>query len=300
MRRFAHLVLVLFLVFAICRWLIRLLPGDPIETLMLESGTAIPIEQVRSELGLDRPYWVSLWTDLARWLQGDFGTSLRSRQPIAPVLWSALKNSALLATLAFGVSLLWSLSIGTIAALGDKKLATVQWVSKAVSTHGAMAASVPSAWLGPVAIYVLCVHLKWFDISGSLALAVLILSFYLAGFWARVVRLRVSESLSLLYCRTLESQGASFPRLAWKGGLRPVLPSLTTYFGTQFGGLLGGSFLIETLLEWPGLGELLVESILKRDYTIVQVAVFWSAGLALLGTAAGDLSQKWLDPRAKQ
>ena len=148
-------------------------------------------------------------------------------------------------------------------------------------------------------MYVLAVALPLFPVSGGLALPALTLSIPFSGLWSRLIRERVSETLRLGAAPGARARGIPEWRVVIKYGLAPASGSLLAYLGTQFGALLGGAFVTEAIFDWPGLGSLLVDSVLRRDYPLVEAAVFAAAAASLLGSLFGDWAQTWIDPRRR-
>lgn len=281
--------------FAGSRALVRLLPGDPIETLAIETGTQIPIEALRAEFGLDRPFLAALSHDLRRAFEGDFGRSLISREPVGPVVAQRFLKTAQLAGSALFLSLLISLFLGLGAAGNQGRLGLA--CDRACTFLGAASASLPIAWTGPLLMYLLAVQLPLVPISGHWALPTLTLALTFSGLWSRLIRERVRETLESGAAPGARARGLTEWRVTWKYGLIPSVGSLLAYLGTQVGVLLSGAFITETIFDWPGMGALLVNAVLSRDYPVVEAAVFVGATCSLLGTAIGDWAQSWVDPR---
>lgn len=302
LRRLLASVGILFLVFAGSRALVRLLPGDPIQTLLDQSGTTLSIDAVREDLGLDRPYLPSLIEDTKKALHGDWGRSLLSQQPIAKVLRSRIYASAQLTLLALLIGVFFSLSIGLPAASARAGQAgTTIWASvsdKVCTIHGALMASLPIPWVGPLLIYALAVVIPLFPATGSVFLPAFLLALTFSGFWARLIRERVSETLVLGSARAAHARGLPAMRVLIKYGLIPCCGPLLGYFGTQMGALLSGVFLSEVIFNWPGMGSLLVDSVLRRDYPTIEAATFFAAFFSLMGTALGDIAQTTLQRRS--
>ncbi len=291
-------LLLLLIVFASARAMIRWLPGDPLETLMAESGTTASREVLRSELGLNRPYGEALFQDLKNGFHGDFGHSLFTRQPLAPELAKRFKKTMLLAFTALGLGLFFSLGLGLLAArtLYDSTLVT-RAANQICTLHGALAAAMPTPWLGPILIDLFAVKIKIFPLGDALALPSLTLALGLSGFWSRLIRERVRESLKFGSAQGARARGIPEWKVMIKYGLAPVSGSLLAYLGTQIGALLGGAFLVEVIFDWPGMGSLLVDSVLRRDYPVVEMTVFLGAAVSLAGTALGDWAQTWIESK---
>jgi peptide/nickel transport system permease protein len=294
--RVLALVGVLALVFAASRAMIRALPGDPLDTLLAETGTSIPREELAAELRLDRPFLAALAEDARGALRGDFGRSVFTREPVGPRIASGLGRTALLAGASLVLGLAAAVLLGLAAATGPST--RIGRLSDAFCTlHGAVAAALPTPWIGPLLAYALAVQLPLFPIGGHLALPAITLAFAFSGLWARLIRERVRETLALGAAPGARARGVPEWKVALKYGLAPASGALAAYLGTQVGALFAGAFITEAVFDWPGMGTLLVDAVLQRDYPVVEAGVFVTAAAALVGTALGDWAQERLDPR---
>ncbi len=284
-------------VFAASRALVRFLPGDPVETLLAETGTLIPAEALRHDLGLDEPFLEAFGHDLQKAARGDFGRSLLSREPVAAIVADRFVRTALLTTTALLLSLFLSLSLGLAAAGAPGKLGVA--ADRLCTTLGALSAALPIAWTGPLLMYLLAVKLPLVPVSGNLILPALTLGLTFTGLWCRMIRERVRETLRFGSARAARARGLDEWRIVWRHGLIPSSGALLAYLGTQAGALMSGAFITETLFDWPGMGSLLVTSVLSRDYPVVEAAVFLGATVSLLGTVLGDWAQNRIDPRLR-
>jgi peptide/nickel transport system permease protein len=283
---------VLAVVFVGSRALVRFLPGNPIDTILAESGTSLSRETIERDLGLDRPFFTALASDAARMFRGDFGTSLISRRPVAPLLRERSLRTLALALLSMAIGVAFSLALG----LGSFRSRAIDRVC---SLHGALSASLPTAWIGPVLLFLLAVKLPLFPVGGSVLLPALTLGLAYSGLWSRLVRERVGATLNAGPATAARARGLGELPVIFKYGLAPSAGALVAYLGTQLGALMGGAFVTETIFDWAGLGTLLVESVLKRDYTSVEAAVFVAATASLVGTWLGDFAQQAVDPRQR-
>jgi peptide/nickel transport system permease protein len=272
------------------RALVRALPGDPLETLVAETGTTVPREQLARELRLDRPFAQGLLEDLGAALHGDLGRSLLSRREVAPWIRERLAKTAELTALSLALGLAFSLALGLLAARPGR-------ADRFCTVFGAVAAALPTPWIGPMLILAFAVKLPLFPLGGHVALPAITLAIGFTGLWSRLVRARVRETLSLPLAQAARARGLGESRVVLKYGLAPCLGPLAAYFGTQLGAMLGGAMVTEVIFDWPGMGSLLVENVLKRDYPVVEGAVFVTAACCLGGTWLGDWLQGWLDPR---
>lgn len=279
-------------IFAASRGLVRALPGDPIETLIAESGTRIPAEELRHEMGLDRPFLSALGDDLHRASHGDFGRSLLSGGEVGPLLFHRFANTLALTLLSLLLATSLSVLLGVHAARTPGSRS-----DRLCTALGAISASLPVPWIGPVLLLVFAVWVPIFPTGGGLLLPAITLALSLSGFWARLVRERTRDALLHGWADSARARGVPELKVLLKYGLWPVSGSLIAYLGTQVGALLGGAFVIEAVFDWKGIGSLLVDAVLKRDYPVVEGAVFVTAAAAVLGTRLGDWAQAAIDPR---
>jgi ABC-type dipeptide/oligopeptide/nickel transport system permease component len=290
--RVFSILLLVFSIFIGSRALVRALPGDPIDTLIAESGTAISRDALIHEMGLDRPFFPAAFEDLKKAFHGDFGVSLISKQPVLPLLETRFLRTLLLATSAFFLALTISLFVGVIAANRPGSFA-----DSLCSWLGALSASLPTPWLGPMLINIFAIWIPIFPLGESLPLPAFTLAFGLCGFWARLIRARLRETIKLASAQASRGRGLPEWKVLIKYGLAPASGLLFAYFGTQFGALLAGAFITEVIFSWRGMGSLLVTSVLRRDYPIVEASVFVTASCAVVGTALGDWGRSFLEKR---
>jgi peptide/nickel transport system permease protein len=298
LKRTLFSVLSMGLVFILSRSIIRFLPGNPIETLIAESGTFMDPEVLLKELNLDQPFWISLWIDFQNFIQGDWGKSLLSGLPIRPIFLERLENTLLLAAASILFSLVFSLALGLLSASKNQSFLS-RATDSFCSGFGALAAALPVPWIGPIFLYLLAVQFPLFPPQGHWFLPALTLSVGYAGVWSRLIRERVREVLQSDMTRSARSRGVSEFWITLKYGLAPASSALLGHFGTQLGGILAGAFITETIFQWPGLGLLFIEAVLARDYLVVEVCVFFTGSFSIFGVFLGDLLKQWADPRQK-
>jgi ABC-type dipeptide/oligopeptide/nickel transport system permease component len=292
--RLFSLLLTLLLVFAGSRALVRALPGDPLQTILAESASSLQPELIARELGLDRPFIPAVAEDLKQALRGDWGISLLSKQPIAPVLAERSLRTLELASAAAVIALAFSLLIGLSAAGRPGGAA-----DRFCTFYGGLMASVPMPWKGPLFILMFAVWIPLFPVDRHIALPAFALATGIAGYWSRLIRARVREVLREGAAPGARARGVPEWKVLLKYGLAPGAGALLAYLGTSFGSLLGGVFVVESIFNRPGLGMLLVEGVLKRDYPLVEAGTFVAAAACLVGTWLGDLAQKSIDPRLR-
>ncbi|MCC7441975.1 MAG: ABC transporter permease [Bdellovibrionales bacterium] len=297
--RLSALILTLACVFIVSRALVRWLPGDPLETLLSETGTSIPAETLRKELGLDLPFWRAATRDLGAFLRsGHLGISILSGEPVGPAVWERLRGTAVLSGLTLMIGLPLSLLVGLMAA-GASSPTLRRLAGALCDLLGALGAALPTPWVGPLLMALLCVQFPVFPIHGHPLLPAITLSIGFIGLWSRLVRMRVAEVLRTGAAPGARARGMSETRVVLKYGLAPAGGALLAYLGTQTGALLTGSFITEAVFAWPGLGTIFVDAVLSRDYPVVEAAVFVGGALSLGGTMIGDWLRELVDPRGR-
>jgi ABC-type dipeptide/oligopeptide/nickel transport system permease component len=243
-------------------------------------------------MGLDRPFFPAAFEDLKKAFHGDLGISLINKQPVLPLIETRFARTFELALSAFILALSISLVLGILAANSPGSVwdSTCSWL-------GALSASLPTPWLGPMLIILFAIWIPVFPLGESLPLPALTLAFGLSGFWVRLIRTRVRETLKLASTQAARGRGLPEWKVLVKYGLAPASGLLIAYFGTQLGTLLAGAFITEVIFSWRGMGSLMVTSVLRRDYPIVEACVFVTATCAVLGTALGDWARTFLERR---
>lgn len=281
-------------IFTASRLIVRALPGDPIELLLNETATALSAEALKAQLNLNDPTLLSIFKDLVHFLIGDWGTSILTQAQVRPQVIAAVAHSLTLAV----ITLLWSAPFALGLGVWSAGFPRRSLVPKLVHGVGRSLAAMPGAWLGPIAFLAFTIERDWFATDNSPWLPSLVLAVGWCGFWSRILDERVRESLLVGAAPGARARGVPEWSVRLRYGLAPVSASLLAYLGTQIGALLGGSFLVEVLFRWPGLGSLLVDSVLKRDYPVIEAALFCGATLALIGSALGQTTALVLINRA--
>ncbi len=286
---------VVVLVFA----LIHLTPGDPVEVMLGESATPADQAALRHALGLDRP----LPVQLAEYFDGlahlRLGDSLYSHQPITAILAQRIPATAELAGAAALVAVLLAFPLGVLAAV--RRDTAWDYGSMGFALLGV---SIPNFWMGPMLILCFSVWLGWFPVSGreglaSLVLPAVTLGTAMAAILSRMVRSTLLEVLGEDYIRTARAKGLSEGRVILHHGLRNALLPVTTLLGLQLGTLLGGAVITEMVFSWPGVGQLLIDAIHRRDYPVVQACVLLISVTYVVVNMLTDLVYAWVDPRVR-
>jgi peptide/nickel transport system permease protein len=277
--------------------MVRLLPGDPARIVGGLVASETDVEQIRHQLGLDQPAPVQYIVFLARLAHFDLGTSMRSGQPVLNEVMARLPWTAELAATSIAVAAALGISAGLLAALHHNRRLDVL-----ISALMLFGISVPVYWLGLMLIVVFAIKLQWLPAAGSQdpgawILPTLTLAAFSVALIARMTRSTMLEVLRADYVRTARAkgllEGAIFGSHALKNALLPVV----TVVGHQFGTLLGGAVLTETVFGWPGMGQLLVDALFARDYPVVQGIVLTFSALFILVNLAVDLLYGYIDPR---
>jgi peptide/nickel transport system permease protein len=287
------LVGVSILVFAI----IRFIPGDPARAIAGVHASPEYIEQVRKELLLDEGIHVQYFVYMKNLLQGDLGRSTFTRRPVTVELWERFPNTMVLAATAMGIAAILGMSAGIISA--TKRYSLFDNASMLAALVGVAA---PVFWLGVMFQLLFSVQLGWLPSGGigtwkHLVLPALTLGLATAALIARITRSSMLEVLRQDYITTARSKGQVERVVVYKHALKNALIPVVTVMGLQFGTLLGGAVLTETVFSWPGIGRLMVDSILARDYPVVQGAVLLLAVFFVMINLVVDVIYAFLDPR---
>ena len=275
------------------------LSGDPVPLLLPPDAPTSEILRVRHDLGLDRPLPVQYGVFLANILRGDFGRSIHFREPAAQVVRGYLGATLELGFTAFALAALAAVPIGLFSAM--RRNSTLDHVAMGVALIGQ---SAPTFFLGILFILLLSLKADLFPTSGrgdwrNLVLPALTLGAFAMASIARLTRSAVLEVLGADYIRTARAKGVSEMWVVAKHTLKNAAIPIVTITGLQFGTLLGGAVVTETVFSWPGIGRLAVQSIYNRDYPVVQCTVFVAALLFIVINFFVDLIYGFLDPRIR-
>jgi ABC-type dipeptide/oligopeptide/nickel transport system permease component len=298
LRRLQHTLLVLVAISAISFFFIHL-SGDPVTLMLPQDASAAEIEEMRERMGFNDPIYVQYGRFLAGALTGDLGQSLYYHVPVLELVLERLPASLELAAAALVISLGVAVPIGIISAV--KRGSALDFGSMLVALFGL---SMPHFWLGIMMILLFSVTLGWLPTSGRggiehLVMPAVALGLSLMAMFARLTRSVMLEVLQLDYVRTARAKGLSEVMVVGKHALRNALIPLVTVAGLEFGFLLGGTVVIETVFAWPGLGRLVVQAIFNRDYPLVQAIVLVLAGIFVIVNLAVDLIYGLLDPQIR-
>jgi len=279
--------------------LIHLVPGDPVEVMLGETAQPADAEALRNALGLNLPLYTQWLNFMGRLAVLDLGASLHTQRDIAALLWERMPATLLLACASLVIAMVIALPLGILAAVRRGS----RWDMGAM-TFSMLGISIPGFWLGPLLIMVFSLWLNWFPVSGrsgltSLVLPAVTLGTALAAILARMVRAALLEVLQEDYMRAARARGLSTAAVVLRHGLTNAALPIITVLGMQFGGLLAGAVITETIFSWPGIGQLTVEAIQRRDYPVVQACVLLiSCGYVVVNLMT-DLAYAALDPRVR-
>ena len=279
--------------------MIHLIPGDPAQLVAGMEASEQDVANVRRALGLEQPLYVQYMRFVSRAVLGDFGTSFRTGRGVLDEVGSRYMNTVVLGLAAMLVTLVLGGASGIISAV--KKFTAVDNVSMLVSLLGV---SMPTFFLGLLLMLVFSVYLGWFPLTGKgtwlhLVLPALTLGTPSATVISRLTRSSLLEVLEQDYIRTARAKGLAEFVVINSHAIRNAMIPVVTVLGLQFGYLLGGAVVTETVFAWPGIGRLIVQAILPRDFPVVQASVLFLAMTFVLLNLLTDLLYSFLDPRIR-
>jgi peptide/nickel transport system permease protein len=293
-------------VFLVVFFVVHLIPGDPVLAMLGDRATAAQLEQTRAQLGFDRPLHVQFANFLGEYLRGDMGDSIRSRRPVLNEIVARFPHTFQLAVGGMLIAVVLGVPLGIVAA--SRRGSLVDLASLLISTLGVAA---PIFWVGLLLSLLFAIRLDWFPSIGAgrpgdplsvlRALVLPSVTLGLAGM-AIIARLTRSSMLEVLkedYIRTAKAKGLRSRLVVYKHALKNAANPIVTIVGLNFGYLLGGTVLIETVFARPGLGKLLVDAILARDYPVVQGVTFVIAATFILINLLTDMLYGLIDPRVR-
>ncbi len=293
------LVPILFGVSVVVFLTVHLVPGDPVQIMLGHSPSGTNIQQLRHELGLDAPLPVQYLRYVGNALHGDLGTSIRSSRPVIAEIGDRFPATFQLTLAAMALAILLGVSVGVLAAASRSP------VLEGVLMLGAtLGVSLPSFWVGLLLIYLFALQLGWFPVLGSTSLRGLVLpavtlALPAAAVLARVTRSSLVEVLHQDYIRTARAKGLAWSRIVRSHALRNGLIVVLTIVGLQFGGLMAGSVIVESVFARPGLGSLAVAAIQSRDYHEIQGIVLVFAVIYVVINLVLDVLYGLINPRIR-
>jgi peptide/nickel transport system permease protein len=279
--------------------LLHLIPGDPARVMAGPAATAADVARLRQQFGLDRPLLEQYFGYLGDLVRGDLGIAARTGNSVLSEITARAPFTVQLALFAIVLATVVGTLLGVLAAV--RRNSMLDTVLSAVSVLGV---SMPVYWVGLLFVLLFAVQLQWLPAAGantvsSYILPGVTLALFPIGFISRQVRASMIEVLGQDYIRTSYAKGLGRTAVVVRHGLRNALLPVTTVIGLQFGQMLGGAILTETIYAWPGLGRLLVDAISNRDYTVVQGVLFLFAIALIVVNLVTDLLYSYIDPRIR-
>jgi peptide/nickel transport system permease protein len=299
-RRILAIVPVLFGVTLAVFSMLFLVPGDPVKIMLAEFVTTPEqIAQMRAQLHLDEPVLKQYGRFVGNALRGDLGISIRSRRPVAAEITENIGSTGQLALASMLVAIGLGVPLGLLAALGRNS-----WLDVAAMVVALLGVAMPSFWLGLLLIFVFSLHLGWLPATGGgdllhLVMPSVALGMIAAAIIARLTRSSMLEVLGQDYVRTARAKGLGGWSVIGRHALRNALIPVVTVFGLQFGNLLAGAVIVETVFSRPGLGRLIVGGILAKDFPLVQGTVLFVAATYVLINVVVDVAYAYVDPRIR-
>lgn len=306
-RRFILLMTTILLVSMITFGVFQILPGDPVRTMLGTEADATQIENLRSELGLDRPLYEQYTDWIKGLLTGELGHSIRFSMPVKDLLLDRLPVTMSLAVLTLTIVLMVSLPLGMFAARRQNKLSDVS-----LSTLTQIGMAVPSFWLGMMLILYVGMQFSFFKISGyipwsqsvagalsTLILPALTIAIPQIAVNFRYVRTAILEQMQLDYVRTIRSKGMSERNVMYKHVLKNAMIPILTVFGLIMAEVVAGTIIVEQVFSLPGVGQLLITAISNRDFPLVQGIVMYITVAVVVINFIVDILYSVLDPRIR-
>ena len=284
---------------AITFFVLNIVPGDPVRVMVGDMADEQTIEQVRHNMGLDRPVPEQYGSWFANMMRGDFGTSYTQNKSVTMLMGTALNVTVRLAGFAYLFALVLGLAVGILAAVYHGK-----WVDRTLMTLSIFGISAPSFWMAIIIQIIFALNLKWFPLSGvktaaSFVLPTIALGTRYAASIARVTRTSMLDVLNQDYMRTAEAKGLKRWAIILGHGLRNALIPIITIAGTQLGDIFTGSILIESVFAMPGMGKLLLDAINARDLPLIEGGVMYIAIICVVVYLAVDILYAVVDPRIR-
>ena len=306
-RRMLSALPIMLIVSLITFAMIHLIPGDPAVAIAGLSATREQVENIRRDLGLDQPLMSQLWHWYANLLQGDLGRSLLLGQPVVKATMDRLPVTLALSAYALILTLAIGLTSGIVAALRQNT-----WIDQAAMVFAMIGISLPNFYLGLLMIILFAVELRWLPTGGYIPLMqdpigwlatstmpAFSLALLLAGLLARITRSTMLEVLRQDYIRTARAKGLPNRQVVMKHALANAMIPIVTVVGIIVSLLISGSVVTETLFSIPGIGQLLTQAVLNRDYPMVQGGLLITTGLLVLVNIGVDVCYALLDPRVR-
>ncbi|MCW5829391.1 MAG: ABC transporter permease [Deltaproteobacteria bacterium] len=278
---------------------LHMLPGDPAAVIAGERATAANLEAIRQQYHLDQPVMVQYGRFMADLARGDLRISIAAGMPVSRLIADRYLATLWLALAGLAFSILFALPLGVLAARFRGT-----WIDRMLLGVSLLGVSLPTFWVGPVLILLFAVHLGLlpmggFDSSASVILPAVTLGLALAAGLSRIVRVSMLDVLSADFVRTARAKGLAERAVIWTHALRAALLPVISVLGLQFGVLLGGAIITEKVFAWPGIGTLLINGILQRDFPVVQGVIIVISTTYVLVNVLTDIAYGAADPRIR-
>lgn len=306
-RRFAESILVIFLATLVVFFAIRLIPGDPATLIAGDDASTEDVDQIRERLGLNDPVVVQYWDWVSKAVTGDFGTSFTRNQPVGSVLSNAVQPTIELAIAGYIFATLVGIPIGVAAGIKPGGIADYFATAFTVSTLG-----VPNFILGLLLLWVVGVELGWLPVSGRVAfsedplralkfliLPTIAVGSSLGSVLARFVRASMQEVMNQDYVRTARAKGLGERNVVLRHAMRNALIPVITVAALQVGGLISGALVVEVVFSRPGFGSLLINSVVGRDYVLLQALLAVLVAIFIAANTLADVTYGFADPRIR-
>lgn len=307
LKRLIQAVPILFLVSLISFGIMQLIPGDPAIIIGGPNATPAELDMIRKNLGLDQPFHVQLWIYYSNLAQGDLGRSLLLGKPVLESTLERLTPSITISLYSLVLTLFFGILFGVVAALRQNS-----WVDQVVSVIALIGVSLPNFWFGLMMMVLFSVHLGWLPTGGyvpmtqdfgawfrSATMPAVSLALLQIGLLARITRSTMIEVLRQDYVRTARAKGLSEWMVIGKHAMANVAIPVVTVIGLIFSVLISGSVVIETIFSVPGIGSLLGNAILRRDYPMIQGGLLFVASALMMLNILVDLTYALFDPRVR-
>ena len=297
-RRVGEAVLALFALSIIIFLMVRL-TGDPALLMLPPDAGADALEDIRHSMGLDKPLVTQYGLFIRDYAKGSFGDSLRSKTPVSELIKDRLPNSLKLVGAAAVIVLLISIPLGVLSAVYKGT-----WIDTLATGFAVLGQAIPVFWLGILMIQLFTVKLGWLPSSGMGGLDHYIMPSFALGFFTvaaiqRLLRSSMLEAMDSEYIKTARMKGLSEFKVVWKHALRNSLISVITLGGIYIAILITLGILVEVVFAWPGMGRLMFQGIVFRDFPVVQAVVLISAGIVISSSLVVDIAYAYLDPRIR-
>jgi peptide/nickel transport system permease protein len=297
-RRLVLSIPILVLISAVVFVIMHILPGDPVRTML--AGQPVSgeiIEQLREEYGLNDPLLVQYGHFVGDALRGDLGHSIKTKQPVTEAILQQFPSTLQLTLAGMAVAIVIGVISGVVAATHQGS-----WIDAASMFFALLGVSMPSFWLALLLLFLFSFKLGWFPAVGvgswkHLVLPAIVLGVGEAAIIARLVRTSMVEVMRQEYVTVARAKGLAYRTVVYRHALRNAMIPVITVLGLQYGYLLGGAVVIETVFARQGIGRLAVDAILAKDFPMVQGTVLFAAAIYVLVNLVVDISYAWFDPR---